>query len=335
MEQNLILCMTGNYSLDEKKERTKLLRQIRTVPTFRNMRTKSVVPSTADVEGLMENWKSKPPQENFNRKSIVSPGMKHNFLTLYQCVEYFFYTVLSITLSLIIYFSRSTLFVHDETMMRQGCSKDLDEDDPAICGLLDILKRGALQYRVLAAFIIGGFVISCVSIWKTRRTAYCMLCGSTRSLILNIGSILPIPTEDDLKIKETRKLMIRWAILGYELAVLKARDEIDTNEGKRYLEALHLLEKDEWIQMVDGDRHTTVWYWIQVKAKQLADEGVITWPAFLQLANTVTESRDKANDLMSKIDRDQPRPYIFVCAVLVNLNLVLISLAKVRIFPLV
>jgi len=42
----------------------------------------------------------------------------------------------------------------------------------------------------------------------------------------------------------------------------------------------------------------------------------------------VTLSRDRANDLMSPIDRDQPPPYVFVCAVLINLNVFLHSTAK-------
>ena len=169
--------------------------------------------------------------------------------------------------------------------------------------------------------------MSSVNLWLSRRTAYCMLCGSIQNLILNIGSILPIPTEDDVKMKETRKLMIRWALLGYELSILEARDQLDTNEGKMYLEALHLLEKDEWDRIVDVD---TAWYWIQVKAKQLADEDIIVWPAFHQIAMSIADCRASGNNLMSRIRRDQPRPYIFVCAVLINLNLVLISLAKVR-----
>jgi len=41
----------------------------------------------------------------------------------------------------------------------------------------------------------------------------------------------------------------------------------------------------------------------------------------------VTLSRDKANDLMSNIDRDIPAPYVFVCAVLININLYLHSFA--------
>ncbi len=57
------------------------------------------------------------------------------------------------------------------------------------------------------------------------------------------------------------------------------------------------------------------------------DEGAFDSICFQTICNAVTLSRDKANDLMSCIDRDQPPPYVFVCASLINLNLLLHSTA--------
>ena len=59
----------------------------------------------------------------------------------------------------------------------------------------------------------------------------------------------------------------------------------------------------------------------------LMDEGAFDSICFQTICNAVTLSRDKANDLMSCIDRDQPPPYVFVCASLINLNLLLHSTA--------
>jgi hypothetical protein len=127
----------------------------------------------------------------------------------------------------------------------------------------------------------------------------------------------------------TRKTMERWVILGFELSVLKARGKIDTIEGCRYLESLNLLVEDEWKTMVPGDRHTTVWYWIQQKAVNLTEENIISSELRLQtICTAVTLMRDRANDLMSCIDRDQPIAYTFVVGLLVNLNLVILSLRK-------
>jgi len=87
------------------------------------------------------------------------------------------------------------------------------------------------------------------------------------------------------------------------------------------LEVSRLISNDEWVSMVDGDRHTTVWYWIQSKAARLNDAGALSEFKLQTICNAVTLSRDKANDLMSCIDRDQPPPYVYVCAILININL--------------
>ena len=128
--------------------------------------------------------------------------------------------------------------------------------------------------------------------------------------------------------QEERTLLARWSILGFELTVLKARYLIDTEEGREYLELSELIVGNEWDKMVDGDRHTSVWYWIQEKASELNKKGIIDAHRLQTICNAVTLSRDKANDLMSPIDRDQPPPYIFVCAILINVNLLLYSVAK-------
>lgn len=78
-----------------------------------------------------------------------------------------------------------------------------------------------------------------------------------------------------------------------------------------------------------GDRHTNVWFWIQKSAVAAVDGGEIKSDIrLMSLCNAITLMRDKANDLMSCIDRDQPPPYCDVVAALVNLNLLLISLSK-------
>ena len=127
---------------------------------------------------------------------------------------------------------------------------------------------------------------------------------------------------------EERVLLARWTILGFELSVLKARGLADADEGKEYLELSGLLAEDEWETMVKGDRHTTVWYWIQAKASEISERGAIDAYRLQTICNAVTSSRDKANDLMSPVDRDQPPPYIFVCAILINVNLLLYSMWK-------
>lgn len=202
-----------------------------------------------------------------------------------------------------------------------------------ICSLAKILKENYTSLRTLVAFILGGFISHSVYLWRTRRTNYCQVCGANRNLILQISSLLPIPSnpEDNryAEICQERATMERWAILGYELAILKGKGTIDASVGRAHIESLGLLLADEWDKMVVGDRHTTVWYWIQQKAVYLTEAGIITSEQRLQtICKAVTVMRDKANDLMSVIDRDNPHAYTFVVGILVNLNLLCLSLYK-------
>ena len=83
-----------------------------------------------------------------------------------------------------------------------------------------------------------------------RRTSYCALCGATRNLLINVATL---PQAED------QPLLARWALLGYELSVLKARMLIDTDEAQDFLKVSKLIVGNEWESMVNGDRHTTVW----------------------------------------------------------------------------
>lgn len=191
----------------------------------------------------------------------------------------------------------------------------------SICLLSETLDSGVPILRFLSAFILGGFVVSSVHLWLVRRKAYCALCGATRNLLINICSI--VKNDDD------KDLFCRWVVLGYELAVLKGRGLIDSDVGKSYLQKLRVMDLSEWDAMVNGDRHTTVWFWIQVKAEKLMREDEISQISFQTICQAITLSRDKANDLMSVIDRSQPPPYVFVCGLLVNANLAIYTVSSV------
>lgn len=191
-------------------------------------------------------------------------------------------------------------------------SCDAAGKNSSFCEVLSVFNGGNDALKFLSGFVLAGFVASSRSLWLTRRTAYCALCGSTRNLLINICSLAPV---------EDQPLLARWALLGYELSVLKARSLMDSDEGKAFLTATGLIVGDEWETMVNGDRHTTAWYWIQATAKNIKDEGRIDSHELQTLCQAVTLSRDKANDLMSHIDRDQPAPYIYVVQLLVQLNL--------------
>ena len=171
------------------------------------------------------------------------------------------------------------------------------------------------------------FVFSTVNLWRVRRTAYLALCGACRNMIIQISTLLPISEEDEQMVN-VRKKMERWVVLGFELAVLKGRGLIDTEEGRQLFESLGLVVDDEWDAMVAGDRHTTVWFWMQLKATKLTNEGKISELRLQTICNAVTLIRDRANDLMSALNWDEPPPYVSVIGILVNFNLMIFSAWK-------
>lgn len=118
------------------------------------------------------------------------------------------------------------------------------------CGLVQLLSTASSSLSTLAAFIIGGFIYSTRVLWLARRTAYCNLCGAIKKLLMNVATIIP---------ERDRKVLSRWAILGFELSVLEGRMLIDTDEARHFLETSGLIIEDEWESMVNGNRHTTVW----------------------------------------------------------------------------
>eukprot|EP00756_Hemistasia_phaeocysticola_P063891 Hpha_TRINITY_DN7365_c0_g1::TRINITY_DN7365_c0_g1_i1::g.9889::m.9889 len=192
----------------------------------------------------------------------------------------------------------------------------------AMCHLEQNLVEAKVEFRFLVAFILAGFVGFTVTMWRTRRTNYASLCGNVRNLTVQIQSLLPLRPE----FFAVRRRLARWTLLVFEIAMLKARGEMDSDEGREFLENYrygkgYLLEPGEWDALVGGDRHTTVVWWIQTHLKQLHEEGVLTDFQVLHIAQSITSLRGQANDLMSSLDRDNPFPYVQLCGLLVYINI--------------
>ena len=106
-----------------------------------------------------------------------------------------------------------------------------------------------------------------VKMWGVRRTNYAALCGATRNLSIQIASFLPVHA--DPRVADRRMLLERWVLLAYELAVLKGKGLIDHDIGRDHVTTLKLLETGEWEAMVPGDRHSTVFFWINTELVRL------------------------------------------------------------------
>ena len=119
---------------------------------------------------------------------------------------------------------------------------------------------------------------------------------------------------------ETRKRLGRWVMLAMELAVLKARGNMDSEEGKQHLLKEQLCNSDEWDRMVVGDRHSTAFWWIAHDVMCIERAGCIDVNDSKLILGSVSSMRAQANDLMSSLDRDRPYSYTALCGVLVRIK---------------
>ena len=188
-----------------------------------------------------------------------------------------------------------------------------------MCQLDDLLKDSKSEFRFLIAFILAGFVARSVGMWERRRTNYASLCGNARNFNVQVAGLLPVD-ENNAELNAARATLGRWIMLAFELAMLKARGKIDSEEARDFLLQEGLLEPGEWEKMVDGDRHTTVFWWLQFRISRLAEQGVLSENRLEILSNCITSTRAQANDMMSSLDRDSPFPYAHICGLLVGIN---------------
>lgn len=96
--------------------------------------------------------------------------------------------------------------------------------------------------------------------------------------------------------------------------------------------ALGLLDETdphgEWDAMVTGDRHSTIFWWLQLRLVDLDRQNILK-PHHLQIiCMSVCKMRAMANDLMSSLDRDKPFPYTALCGLLVYINILIMSTWK-------
>lgn len=191
-----------------------------------------------------------------------------------------------------------------------------------MCQLEATMEDAKSEFRFLIAFVLAGFVAMTVKIWHARRTTYASLCGNVRNLIVQLATFVP---QKDVKM---RRKLGRWVILAYELAVQKARGQMDADETFEYLSTEGLVLQAEWHAMVPGDRHTTVISWIQQSCVGLQQEGMILPQALPKISEDISTLRGKANDLMGCLELDKPYAYSSLVGLLVNINLLIMSTWK-------
>ena len=181
-----------------------------------------------------------------------------------------------------------------------------------------VMMERSGAFRGLIGYVLGGFVARAFTMWFMRRKNYAAFCGTCRNLIMTMAAVVPVgavdvsrrgsttagPSSsagvdpfDAVAIAELRRRLGRWAVLAHELGTLKARGEVDSDDGRIWLLKSGLLEEGEWEVMVNGDRHTTVLFWITMACRRLSAAGVMGAPEMSLCVETVGAMRAKANDL--------------------------------------
>jgi hypothetical protein len=215
-----------------------------------------------------------------------------------------------------------------------GCPSTAPFKNIKMCQLLKILGDAKDDFQFLIAFVLAGYVASCVATWNSRRSAYGTLCGKTKACAIAVLTALPVPGPEGnpnyANILSLRTQLSRWIGLGYELGVLKARGKMDSESGRYYLEREGLLAPGgaEWRAMSPGDRHTSVFSWLSMKVRQCKEADLMSDPAAAVAGQAIIDLRGAANDIMDSICKDQPFPYTALCGMLVKLNLIIMCLWK-------
>jgi hypothetical protein len=238
--------------------------------------------------------------------------------------------VMYVTYALLLTFYLAEIWYPDTEMGTQekpiGACPPNTPTNINMCKFESTMSSAKTEFRFLIAFVLAGYVANSVATWKERRTDYASLCGNTRNLLLNIGSLFP----DTSKCcdESPKALASRWILLAYELAVLKSRGHMDSLQGRQYLEASGDLQPGEWDLLANGDRHTAALFWTQNLIDNMVKSNEIKENPGLKLCEDISSFRGKANDMMSSLNRDRPFPYVALCGLLVKLNVFIFSTWK-------
>ena len=259
-------------------------------------------------------------------RALLAPFLSPD-LTVFYSIHQWMRHFLAIGYALLLTVILGEVAFPDGEKGELACDSSDSSFNENMCQLVDVLEQGTDDFQWLIGFVLAGFVANSVAVWARRRQNYASLCGTARNLNILVASFVPLePSNRDNM--ETRKTLGRWIMLAMELSMLKARGAMDSEMGLQHLNRMSLLEPGEWEAMVPGDRHSTIFWWIQMELTRLQKEGIIPIEYVCVAANHISAMRAQANDLMSSLDRDKPFPYVALCGLLVEMNVFMFSTWK-------
>jgi hypothetical protein len=125
-----------------------------------SLRSKSITGEARpglEQDALGSSWLQKSKKAENCRNMFAKTTREPFFLIISNSkrLEYVFYTVLAIVIQLVFGWS---YFFPDGRPACSGARDGLAVRNPAMCDLMWVLGRAHSQYRVLVAFILGGFI---------------------------------------------------------------------------------------------------------------------------------------------------------------------------------
>lgn len=172
--------------------------------------------------------------------------------------------------------------------------------------LIDVVK----PWRILAAFIIAGYVKVAIDRSKEERKLYFSLVSHTRQLLSVIGCLL--------QNQEEKRKLSRWTILAFELTVLEIRGNSNSQKGIRFIHGLNLFSGVEWDIMNANARYASVWQWVQ---EDISNLGEISKNASQQLWEASAACSQESFKIINNIGSGIPNAYTRACKILINFHL--------------
>jgi hypothetical protein len=215
-----------------------------------------------------------------------------------------------------------------------------NDDYQAVAVLIQAFAGGL---TTLSSFVVSGFVTFVVSRWYQRRLYYIALIGNLKALLVLAEAFIAAPPtghegslhdQEDTRATsqrllqaaaDARRTIARYAVLAFELAMLKQRGHIDTEIGRRWLSDEGLLLEEtaskvdraaptlappaqtarakrpsEWDLMVPGARHLTVLAWISTIFRKCLHMGLLPDGALPELCHLIERARSNSSDMMDR-----------------------------------
>ena len=243
---------------------------------------------------------------------------------------------------LIAIITASTAYVWDYYLNNGNLDDELGnerENEHLLSVLTNSIEAISMVFLRLSSYTISAYVMLGVTRWYQRRLYYIALLGNMKAFVVLVMGLLENPEarkgvpEEELhpscsprQLKaahDARCSFARYSVLVLELAMLKQRGHMDSEEGLQFLMKEKLVtSRAEWAMMVSGARHLTILNWMAHLLRRCKNVGILH--DLEQLTSLIERARSNSSDMLDPTIYDFPyvshssalpcfRVFIFCC----------------------